>query len=64
MNMDDEPQLDDDSFEDSLGESRAARAATAVMHTVNKVVRDGIGPVSGSAKWAESRLRAIQGGNV
>lgn len=61
MNMDDEPQLDNESAEESPGETSAALAASAIMHTVNKVVRNGIGPVSGSATWAESRLRAIQG---
>lgn len=44
-----------------IDESNVKRAAIALTNTINKVVRDGVGPISGSADWAESRLRAVQG---
>lgn len=47
--------------DEELDEPTARRAATALFNTVNKVVRDGIGPVTGSMAWAEDRLRKVQG---
>lgn len=61
MSTDGNDQFEDETLDDGLEESKAARAASAMLNTVNRVVRDGVGPVSGSGAWAESRLRATQG---
>jgi hypothetical protein len=56
----DQNPTDEKSENELLDESRASRAAAMIMTTANKVVRDGIGPITGSAAWAEDRLRIIQ----
>ena len=44
-----------------VDDTKLKRAAVSLTKTINKVVRDGVGPLTGSADWAESRLRTIQG---
>ncbi len=43
-----------------LDDSKVKRAGIALTNVMNKVVRDGVGPITGSADWAESRLRSVQ----
>lgn len=53
-----------DELTDGKGEidqKKLQRAAVALTNTINKVVREGVGPITGSADWAESRLRSVQG---
>lgn len=52
---------DDNPVSDPTDESKTGRAAMTLMRTVNRVVRDGVGPITGSAAWAEARLRMVQG---
>ncbi|MEW2443190.1 EcsC family protein [Micromonospora marina] len=62
--MDDTAESRLDSEQPAPGDhddEKTSRTALALVNTVNKVVRNGIGPVTGSAAWAESRLRAVQG---
>jgi hypothetical protein len=56
-----EAVTDDQAPDEVLDESRANKLATRVLKTVNTVVRDGVGPVTGSAAWAEARLKMVQG---
>jgi hypothetical protein len=53
-----EVELEDDDGEPDG--SKVTRAAVALTNAMNKVVRDGVGPITGSADWVESRLRAVQ----
>lgn len=41
--------------------SRSDAAGQALVRLVGGVVRDGVGPVTGSVAWAEDRLRRVQG---
>ncbi|MCZ7426735.1 EcsC family protein [Micromonospora sp. WMMA1949] len=62
--MDDTAESRLDSEQPTPGDhddEKTSRTALALVNTVNKVVRNGVGPVTGSAAWAESRLRAVQG---
>ncbi|MEU8071021.1 EcsC family protein [Micromonospora sp. NPDC048169] len=62
--MDDTAESRLDSEQTAPGnqdDDKTSRTALALVNTVNRVVRNGIGPVTGSAAWAESRLRTVQG---
>jgi hypothetical protein len=64
-NSDESEIVDDEEveLEDANGqvdETKVRRAALALTNVMNKVVRDGIGPITGSMDWAESRLRSTQ----
>lgn len=43
-----------------LDESKLKRAAVKLTNSMNDVVMNGVGPITGSGDWAESRLRAVQ----
>lgn len=56
---------DEGGAEESAGDpppdAKNARAAMALVDRINAVVRDGVGPVTGSVAWAEARLKMVQG---
>jgi hypothetical protein len=47
--------------EDGAIKTKAEKASQQLTRMVGSVVRDGVGPVTGSVAWAEARLARIQG---
>jgi EcsC protein family len=56
-----DPELEElEGADGKLDDSKLKRAAIALTNVMNRVVRDGVGPITGSMDWAESRLRSVQ----